>query len=60
MSSTAPRYGTPNFEMLKTWIGRSPEDDLAGMDELFVLMLAEPGIDSIEESIRTAPGVGVR
>jgi hypothetical protein len=27
MPSTSPRYGTPNFEMLKTWIGREPEDD---------------------------------
>lgn len=22
-----PRYGTPNFEMLKTWFGRDPKDD---------------------------------
>jgi hypothetical protein len=27
MASTSPRYGTPNFEMLKTWIGRPPELD---------------------------------
>jgi hypothetical protein len=27
MPSTSPRYGIPNFEMLKTWIGRPPEDD---------------------------------
>ena len=27
MASTSPRYGTPNFEMLKTWIGRPPEED---------------------------------
>jgi len=27
MASTSPRYGTPNFEMLKTWIGRPAEED---------------------------------
>jgi hypothetical protein len=27
VASTSPRYGTPNFEMLKTWIGRPPEED---------------------------------
>lgn len=27
MAQSAPRYGNPNFEMLKTWIGRPPEDD---------------------------------
>ena len=27
MASTSPRYGKPNFEMLKTWIGRPPEED---------------------------------
>jgi hypothetical protein len=27
MASTGPRYGIPNFEMLKTWIGRPLEED---------------------------------
>lgn len=27
MSTTSPRYGKPNFEMLQTWIGRPPEED---------------------------------
>ena len=27
MARPEPRYGTPNFEMLATWIGRSAEDD---------------------------------
>ena len=27
MAQMTPRYGTPNFDMLKTWIGRPPEQD---------------------------------
>ena len=27
MAQMSPRYGTPNLEMLKTWIGRPPEQD---------------------------------
>jgi hypothetical protein len=27
MPSTSPRYGTPNYEMLSTWVNRAPEDD---------------------------------
>ncbi len=27
MPPISPRYGTPNFEMLQTWIGRPPEED---------------------------------
>ncbi len=27
MSSSAPRYGIINFDMMKTWFGRAPEQD---------------------------------
>ena len=41
----------PTDEVAEALLGTT-----AGVEELFAMVLARPGIDAIEQSIRTAPG----
>jgi hypothetical protein len=46
---------TPTADVANALVGTN-----AGVEEMFALTLARPGIDAIEESIRTAPANGAR
>jgi hypothetical protein len=43
----------PTDEIAEALLGAA-----AGVEEMFAMVLARPGIDAIEQSIRTAPGTG--